>query len=36
MSYETLKKLNINLKDLTIKYAYSSSQAIFVIIVTVW
>lgn len=26
MSYDTLKKLNINLKDLTIKYAYSSSN----------
>ena len=26
MSYEKLKKLNINLKDLTIKYAYSSSN----------
>ena len=26
MSYETLKKLNINLNDLSIKYAYSSSN----------
>ena len=26
MSYDKLKKLNINLKDLTIKYAYSSSN----------
>ena len=26
MSYDTLKKLNINLKDLSIKYAYSSSN----------
>ena len=29
MSYDTLKKLNINLKDLSIKYAYSSSNVKF-------